>query len=317
MHDYYLVDDGQSMPRWCELAIDDAGPRWIDFKGRRRAFGEGKAIAHVAGSNIHATLDAPADIVAIERAAAFRFLLDPWSDQGWLNPAGRFYGCAFYAHDDIAYALLRMSPGTLEQKGWIRVHTDSFRMGMVAITRRQEDTLFALGFENPEPGTRRTHRHEPARDQPAPIFAVKPAADDIERPAPASIQIVIHNVRSEAAPLAEPPRRPEPQPDHKLVALRHLANRLAQVDELKAMFENAPEHVHDVGPGTWLWMLRFEELTFGGEEHPADVVGSKGLYLRATSFDTIEVAEWPFDEVKIEESAAKLIGRQSAMAPAF
>ncbi len=317
MHDYYLVDDGQSMPRWCELAIDEAGSRWIDFKGRRRPFGEDSVIAHVRGPNINVTLEAPADVVAVERATAFQHLLDPWSDQGWLNPAGRFYGCAFYAHDDIAYALLRMSPATLEHQGWVRVHTDSFRMGLVAITRRQEDTLFRLGFENPEPGSRRTRRHEPDRDQPAPLFAVKPPAHDVERAPLPSIRVVIHQVRAETAPLPVPVRRPTPQPDPTIVALRHLADRLAQVDELKAMFENAPEQIHDVGPGTWLWMLRFDELTFGGEEHPAEILASKGLYLRATSFDTIEVAEWPFDEVKIEESAARLIERQSAMAPAF
>ncbi|MFC6047413.1 hypothetical protein ACFPYM_06145, partial [Methylobacterium hispanicum] len=165
MPEYFLVDDGVRMPRWCELGHAEGGPFWIDFKARRTPYDEGRPLAVVEAENPAALLRRrPPEIAALEREHASRLLLDPWSDQGWLSPEGRFYGCAFFAHDDLAHALLGKHVGELEDAGWIRVHADSFRSSLVygrGTSARQADTLAALGFPDAHaPGGRRS-RHEP------------------------------------------------------------------------------------------------------------------------------------------------------------
>ena len=53
MPTYFLVDDGKNMARWCEIAQDAAGNDvWVDFKGRRTAWEEGRPLAHVEGDSI-------------------------------------------------------------------------------------------------------------------------------------------------------------------------------------------------------------------------------------------------------------------------
>lgn len=293
---YYLVDPGRGMPRWCELAFDsDTGARiWIDFKARRMPYAAARPIAHVQGESQHATIDAvPEEVAQMERRLAFRHLLDPWSDQGWVSPDGRFYGCAYYEHDDIAQALLRKTPGMLEHLGWIRVHADSFRAGVTPErpTRRQADTLIGLGFADGEPGAERVRHHAPDRDLPPPRFAVRP---------PPGLQETPERVRAAPDPVSKPLAE----------ALARLAERLASDEALAHIFAEAPEHVTDVGPGIWTWMLRFRDIDLGGEEHPEELVKAAGLHLRATSFDTIEVSEWPFEEIRIDPSATDLVSRR-------
>ena len=50
------------------------------------------------------------------------FLLDPNSDLGWLAPDGTFYGCAYFAHEDVAYYVLKSSSAELEEKGYVKIY---------------------------------------------------------------------------------------------------------------------------------------------------------------------------------------------------
>lgn len=50
------------------------------------------------------------------------FLLDPNSELGWLAPDGTFYGCAYYAHEDVAYYVLKSTSVELEEKGWVKIY---------------------------------------------------------------------------------------------------------------------------------------------------------------------------------------------------
>jgi len=289
---YYLVDDGIHMPRWCQLAAGPDGSFWIDFKARRIPYDDGQPLAHVEGEDMMTTVDGvPDEIAELERSYAFERLLDPWSDQGWIAPDGKFWGCSFYVHDDIAYALLRKHPAALEHQGWVRVHADSFRTDETfrRITKRQEATLLALGFPDAVPGSGGVRRFaEPDRNAPPPRYAVR-------RPAGMN--------RIQAAPPAV--ARPND-------ALTRLAERLCECPELATLFGLPFEAIPEVGPGTWDWMLRWDEVDLGGEEPAAWLLEAEGLHLRATSFNTVEVAPWPEPGIHVEASTAALLPARAA-----
>ncbi|MBI5643750.1 MAG: hypothetical protein HY954_09790 [Deltaproteobacteria bacterium] len=44
---------------------------------------------------------------------------------GWLSRDGRFYGCPQVNHDVLAYCVLGIKVGELEQMGWVRVYDSS------------------------------------------------------------------------------------------------------------------------------------------------------------------------------------------------
>lgn len=291
MQTYFLIDDGVGMPRWCELRRSETGSYWIDFKARKIPYGEGRPLAHVDGDNIMATVnDVPASVAELERSFAFERLLDPWSDQGWIAPDGKFYGCAYYAHDDIAFALIRKHPAALENLGWVRVHEDSFRTreAFQRITKRQEATILALGFSDAILGSGSKRTFSIDRNQPPPRYAVKAPAETSRRPA------------------AEPSTEPESK------SLARLAERLAGCPELAERFGRAFEQVPEVGPGTWDWMLRWDDMDLGGEEKPDTLLASEGIHLRATSFNTVEAAPWPFPEIRIDPDAARILAVEPA-----
>lgn len=287
MQTYFLVDDGVHMPRWSVLSRDEDGSFWIDFKARRIPYADGRPLAHVESENIMATVNGVPEAVAeLERSFAFERLLDPWSDQGWIAPDGKFWGCSYYAHDDLAYALIRKHPAALEHEGWVRVHTDSFRTGdgLRRITRRQEATLHALGFPDIEQVWIGRRAYEADRSLPPPRHAV--------RPPPGIPRAVIK------APQAR---------DNVADALTLLARRLSECPSLAARFAVPYEPIPDVGPGTWMWMLRWDDMDIGGEDHAEALLASEGLLLRATSWNTVEVQPWPFPGIRVDPDAASIV----------
>lgn len=286
---YFLIDDGRNMVRWCEIAHDASGNGfWIDFKGRKIAWDDGQPLAHVEGEDIRCTLeDVPEPVAELEKKLAWERLVDPWSSQGWISPDGRFYGCRFYAHDDLAYSLLRRTPYALEQDGWVRVHSDTFRAedDIRRVTSRQQRTLLALGFLSPEPGSGIGRQpYDPDRDAAPPRFAVRP-------PRGLAPQV------SESSQALSGPEM-----------LDRLVARLSAAPAFAQIFQGDYERVPNAGPGTWVWMLRFEGMDIGGEEHLAELLRSPGLHLRATSFDTVEVTAWPFEEIHVESEVVRLAG---------
>ena len=292
MPEYFLVDDGVRMPRWCELGHAEDGCFWIDFKARKTPYDAGRPLAVVEAENPSALLKRrPKEIADLERDHALRLLLDPWSGQGWLSTDGSFYGCSFFAHDDLAHALLGRHVGELEDAGWIRVHADSFRMSPVfrrETTARQIATLAALGFaDSHAPGGRRTWL-EPPRDQPPPRYAYRPAASEVALGAAAS----------DPAPAAEPDAD---------AAFRSLVTRLGGSDLLAGLFSQERTLVDDMGPGRWLWMFEFADVSVGSDETPAALAGAVGLHLHAVAFDQLEVSAWPFAGVDASDAALRLL----------
>lgn len=287
MPTFFLVNDGNSMPRWCELATNGDDTFWVDTVGRCLTREAWTPLFHIEGTTLDDAISrVPPEMAKIERDFAMRFLLDPWSDQGWISPDGRFYGCAFFTHDDIAYALIRKSPAAMEYAGWVRVHADSFRTGDVSpkLTRKQEDTILALGFEDVYPGASRKPGFSIDKTQPAPRFAVKPPP--------------------EIVPLAAMPK-PEEIPIE--VDLFALTGRLGLHRDFGSLLATPRETIPDVGGGTWLWMLRYDDFDIGGEATPKSTLSEAGIHLRATSFDTIEVSPWPFSGIEIDDDARDIL----------
>lgn len=181
---WFLIDSGKSMPRWCELVHDPEGTgnsHWVDFKFRKIPFEDGRPLAHVDGDHIASTMLGVSEVVAdIEISAAERWLLKPESGQGWIAPDGRFFGCGYYEHDDIAYALIRMDPRALENEGWVRVHESSFihKSSARRITGRQVQTLLELGFVDPGNGDFAT-RVSPEYSKPKRAVLPKRQAQDL------------------------------------------------------------------------------------------------------------------------------------------
>jgi len=297
MPTFCLIYNGAEMPRWCELSSTrDGSLSWVDLKGRHIPYEKGRVIGHAYGQTISEALETlPDEIVKIEQDAAYRFLLDPWSDQGWISPEGKFYGCKFFNHDDIAYALIRKSPGSLEYENWVRVHSDTFRFEDLfdrGLTKRQERTLEKLGFIDLYHRSR-IPRFEVDRNQPAPRYAVKPPAYIAERP-----------------PIE--PREPDPG-----VALEKLIDLMKSLEPLSELFDHSYEVITDVGPGTWNWMIRWDKLDIGSEEDASDLLNAEGLYLRKTSFDTIEIMSWHEKALKLGQPEENLIKIQTASTPAL
>lgn len=299
MPEYFLIDDGVRMPRWCELGRAGDGSFWIDFKARRTPYLEGRPLAVVEAENPSALLKRrPPEIAALEREHALRLLLDPWSDQGWLSPDGRFYGCGFFAHDDLAHALLGKHVGELEDAGWIRVHADSYRSSPIFRrdpTAKQAETLAALGFPDAHaPGGGRTRR-ELDRARPPPRYAYRPTSSKVVPPAP-----------SPAPATAEMPSEE---------AFGSVAGRLAESDLLAPLFSRERSLVADMGPGRWLWMFEFPDVSIGSEETLADLAAAAGLHVHAVAFDQLEVSAWPCEGVHASDAARHLLATLPPAAP--
>lgn len=305
MPQFFLVDDGASMPRWCELGIEADQTFWIDFKSRRWPYAQGRPLAVVECEDHRSLLDAiPAGVARLERDEAVRHLLDPWSDQGWISPTGRFFGCRFYAHDDLAYALLRKSVAALEGAGWVRVHADSYRTSEYfgrEITTAQAATLLALGF--PEPGSfaMRGRWMPPDRAGPPPRYAYAPTI-----PAPS------------VSPLEPTPVRPK-RGGASEDAVLALTSVLAGEDFFRDLLREQYRPIIRMGRGRWMWMLEFDAVHVGSCEPPEVLAASPGLYVSAPAGDQLELEEWPHAGVEACPEARRIMAscvrRTSAPGP--
>lgn len=289
---YCLIDNGVEMPRWCELGADEAGnPAWIDFRGKTLAYEFGKMIGHTSGMSLNEAMSKISEETAdLERRFAYRFLLDPWSDQGWIAPDGKFYGCKYFGHDQIANAMLRRNEYGLERDGWVRVHDDSYRYGDVReLTKRQLATLEKLGFvENARGGHDRMRGFHIDRSQPAPRYAVK---------IPEGMVL----------PGLEPRARTEDE--MREIDLSKFIVRMREHEVLARLLEMSHETIPDVGPGTWDWMIRWDGLDIGSEETPGELLRAEGFHLTKTSFDTIEIAGWPRPGLHYGDREAELVAK--------
>ena len=280
------------MPRWCVLARTEEGVFWIDMKARRTPFDDGKPLAHIDAHNITEAMTlVPEAVVDLEREFAFRFLLKPFSDQGWISPTGRFWGCDYYAHDDIAYALIRRPPAQLEYEGWVRVHSDSFGMlhSIRGVTRAQERTLRALGFDDPEPGARRARGFQVDSTGAMPSYAVKP---------PDHLLLVPPSDAKKTSPAREP------------ASLKEVVARLRADDDISALIDLGYEEYRDLGKGTWRWLIQLGDIALGSGGKASELLTAPGLSLRETSFDTIEIDVWPRDEISIDSRARSMIAKE-------
>jgi len=291
METFCLIDAGKHMAAWCILTTNKEGELvWMDFKHRMVPFERGKVLAHVAADNFHRAYENMSEAaVEIEKMYAYRYLLDPWAYEGWLAPDGKFYGCGFYAHDDLGYSLLRKSPGMLESEGWVRVHASSFMTGRDygrQITRRQMASLEKMGFVEFEAPGRRDARYIPDRSAPPPRCAVQPPKGFVH---PHDLVVV-----------ADPPASIDDW-------LNRFVVRMKEYPVLAALFEARHELIPDFGPGTWDWGIQWWDLYIGSEEAAEELLKAEGLRLVMTSGDTMEIISWPKPGLSAEGAERKML----------
>lgn len=74
---------------------------------------------------------------------------------GWVDRDGKFYGCEYMAHDDLARLVIRKEVKELEQLGWIRVWKmpdvelpdwDYHYTCRIRMTASQRNTVSRMGF---------------------------------------------------------------------------------------------------------------------------------------------------------------------------
>lgn len=291
MIQFFLIDSGNAMPRWCQThpKKDGNGFQWMDSKGRVIELINSKVLAVAEGKTIdEAQQSVPESIIKLEQDFASMYLLDPWSEQGWLSPTGKFYGCKFFAHDDIAYALLRRTPYQLEASGWIRVHEEIFRgsglTGRDRPNKTQARVLVSLGFEHaPEYGPR-IKGFRVDRNTPAPRYAVKPDASVLLDP------IMVERFKPTMEDLME-----------------QIKDRLRQDDTLRALFDLKHEDVPDVGPGSWMWLFHWEDFDIGCPYDPSDILRYRGIHLWKSSFSTLEIEAWDAEGVTFGDGAKEFL----------
>jgi hypothetical protein len=292
METFCLIDAGKHMAGWCILTTNREGELvWMDFKHRMVPYEQGKVLAHVAGESFHRAYEhMPQHAVEIEQAYAYRYLLDPWAYEGWLAPDGKFYGCGFYAHDDLGYSLLRKSPGMLESEGWVRVHASSFMTGRDygrEITTRQMRTLEKMGFVDLQaPGRRRAH-FEIDRSAPAPRYAVKPPAGFVH---PHDVEVLLETQEVDVGEW-----------------LKRFVVRMKEFPVMAELLEIEHELIPDFGPGTWEWGIQWFDMYIGSQEPADELLNAEGLRLMKTSGDTIEIVSWPKPGLSAEGSEKKML----------
>ena len=79
-------------------------------------------------------------------------LLDPKSKLGWVSPDGRFYGCGYSDHADVASLYLKKSEKDLEDEGWVKIwwsnfnHVRRWSNTKLMLSEAQKITLEKLGL---------------------------------------------------------------------------------------------------------------------------------------------------------------------------
>lgn len=109
----------------------------------------------------HPYIPCPDDIIAEADSwddLDYSYLLKPDSSYGWIDRDGKFFGCDYSGHRDIAERILHSSERALEMQGWIKIYRDFdgkttwfiewdyCHSG--GITEAQEKTLEEKGLKN-------------------------------------------------------------------------------------------------------------------------------------------------------------------------
>ena len=68
----------------------------------------------------HTSLDPNLEIIEVENEDEldYSFLIDDSYETGWLSPDGRWYGCEYYSHEEVADKIFKSSGDDLKDKGW-------------------------------------------------------------------------------------------------------------------------------------------------------------------------------------------------------
>jgi hypothetical protein len=272
METFCLIDIGKAMARWCILTTSQEGELvWIDQKARQIRFDHGTVVAHTSGAHFREAMDNRSEQArAIEEAYAWKYLLDPWSNQGWLAPEGKLWGCHFFQHDELAYSLMGKPPAVLESQGWIRVHDRSFAMGpeFRRPTTRQISTLEKLNFIDIEPPGWRDGKFDGFdRSLPPPRHAIRP---------PETIALPEKHFK----------------PLSPLESLEAFVAKLRGLEVVGDLFSTAPTLVPVVGPGSWDWALSWPDFEIGGPESAETLLEADSLRIEMTSADTFQIETW-------------------------
>lgn len=80
-------------------------------------------------------------------------LLKPDSKLGWVSPDGRFYGCEYTDHADVADLYFKKSERELEDEGWVKIwwsnfdHVRRWTNTKLMLTEAQKITLERMGLK--------------------------------------------------------------------------------------------------------------------------------------------------------------------------
>jgi len=116
--DYYLVNWGLGY-YW----MRDSGDYWINYNG-------GKCPKSLKDKVKEGPIRA-SDFMSLDWKDSD--LIKPDEETGWLDRNGRFYGCRYMEHDDVALFIFKSTSDTLMRLGWVRIdakgdmYPESFR----------------------------------------------------------------------------------------------------------------------------------------------------------------------------------------------
>ena len=80
-------------------------------------------------------------------------LIKPDSNLGWVSPDGRFYGCDYTDHADVADLYFKKSERELEDEGWVKIwwsnfdHVRRWTNTKLMLTEAQKITLEKMGLK--------------------------------------------------------------------------------------------------------------------------------------------------------------------------
>jgi hypothetical protein len=77
--------------------------------------------------------------------------LKPSLDNGWIDRAGRFWGCDFHSHHRVIYDVLKTDVAAAEQAGWVKVEPYQWLCLKQSLSPEQEMTLFRIGRDKENP----------------------------------------------------------------------------------------------------------------------------------------------------------------------